>query len=89
METPDNQSIEEDSNSTLQEYREVTRQASESAATIEKHEGKQMSVLHEYSFIITICMAQILALSGLGQGLGDFFSSSDCSQLMMIQHHYT
>ncbi|KAI9051848.1 hypothetical protein LZ554_004109 [Drepanopeziza brunnea f. sp. 'monogermtubi'] len=30
----------------------------------------QMSILHEGAFIITICMAQILVLSGLGKGLG-------------------
>ncbi|CZT10906.1 related to Drug resistance protein YOR378W [Rhynchosporium agropyri] len=48
-----------------------TRQGSERTATNENYgERKRMSVLHEGAFIITICMAQILALAGLGQGLG-------------------
>lgn len=55
----------------------MNHQRSESIPRIEKHEdGKRMSVLHEGAFIVTICMAQILALSGLGQGLGKSFSTS-------------
>jgi methylthioribose-1-phosphate isomerase len=37
----------------------------------EKSTGTEgMSGVHDIAFIITICMAQILALAGLGQGLG-------------------
>ncbi|KAH7327293.1 YOR378W-like protein [Rhexocercosporidium sp. MPI-PUGE-AT-0058] len=57
MESPDNQSIL-DSQSTHHENSERARQHSE-----------RMSVLHEGAIIVTICMAQILALSVLGQGL--------------------
>jgi hypothetical protein len=32
--------------------------------------GPQLSRIHELAFITTICTAQILALSALGQGLG-------------------
>ena len=39
-----------------------------------------MSRIHDIAFIITICMAQILALAGLGQGLGSLseIESSAC-----------
>jgi methylthioribose-1-phosphate isomerase len=41
-----------------------------SDSTIGKPYGiPHMSAIHEIAFIITICMAQILALSGLGQAL--------------------
>ncbi|KAH6720854.1 hypothetical protein BKA61DRAFT_595679 [Leptodontidium sp. MPI-SDFR-AT-0119] len=66
----------------------MNHQRSESIPRIEKHEdGKRMSVLHEGAFIVTICMAQILALSGLGQGLaplhivGDSFGDTNEGQL--------
>lgn len=52
---------------------ERTLQGLESDLAPEKNLGPaQMSVVHGGAFIITICMAQILALSGLGQGLGMF-----------------
>ncbi|CZT09641.1 related to Drug resistance protein YOR378W [Rhynchosporium graminicola] len=65
-----------------------TRQGSERTATNENcGERKRMSVLHEGAFIITICMAQILALAGLGQGLaplhiiGDSFGVNNEGEL--------
>jgi hypothetical protein len=48
-----------------------SRLGSESELAMEKHSSqKRMSTIHETFFVITICMAQILALSGLGQGFG-------------------
>jgi len=37
----------------------------------EQTEKKRMSSLHDIFFIMTICLAQIFALAGLGQGLGE------------------
>lgn len=49
-----------------------TRVGSESDLNVEKSPIlKQMSVIHKVTFIVTICMAQIFALSGIGQGFGE------------------
>ncbi|CZT44528.1 related to Drug resistance protein YOR378W [Rhynchosporium secalis] len=65
-----------------------TRQGSERTATNENYgERKRMSVLHEGASMITTCMAQILALAGLGQGLaplhiiGDSFGVNNEGEL--------
>lgn len=49
-----------------------TQLGSEPELATDKVPGqKTMSSIHEAFFIITICMAQILALAGLGQGFGE------------------
>lgn len=48
-----------------------TRHGSLSTLTNEKPTNSNgMTKVHDLAFIVTICMAQILALSGLGQGFG-------------------
>lgn len=50
---------------------DASRNGSSSEILKEKSYGTEgMSRILDIAFIITICMAQILALSGLGQGLG-------------------
>ncbi|CZR55885.1 related to Drug resistance protein YOR378W [Phialocephala subalpina] len=60
------------------EHTAGTRLGSESDLTVEKTPGQeQMSVVHELTFIITICMAQIFALAGIGQGFGKQLGSNE------------
>lgn len=48
-----------------------TRNGSESEILQKKPRGTEgMSRIHDIALIVTICMAQILALAGLGQALG-------------------
>lgn len=56
-----------------------SRLGSDSDLPVEKTPvEKQMSMVHEVAFIITICMAQIFALAGIGQGFGKYAELCRC-----------
>jgi len=42
----------------------------------------RMSRLHEIAFVLTICTAQIMALAGVGQALGEFGGNQSCAELI-------
>lgn len=69
---------------------EKSRIGSESDVSDGKVAGHPpMSTIHDIAFIITICSAQIMALAGIGQGLGmsdknTATDSADCQDSTVI-----